>query len=248
VLLVEDDPHAVELLSVYLREAGYSVAATDHAEAALQLATELRPVAITLDILLPGSELDGWDLLGRLKSSAETSTIPVIVVSIVDEPGKGFALGAAEYLVKPLRREELLAALDRLGIAAGTRLAPVSVLVIEANHGASERMAEILGSVGYRVTQASSGQEGLRLARASPPSLVVIDLLLPDIDGLAVAEAVRSEPAARATPMLILTPQSVRPEDKALLRDRIEYLAQGTQFDKDVFLQLVRRLQPLALP
>jgi DNA-binding response OmpR family regulator len=247
VLLIEDDPHAVELLSVYLRDAGFSVVVTEDAHAGLALAAELRPVAITLDILLPGSELDGWDLLGRLKSTAETADIPVIVVSIVDEPGKGFALGAADYLVKPLRREDLLATLDRLGISAGSRSAPASVLVIEADQRASQRMVEILSSVGYVVSETTSGVEGVRLALSNAPSLIVVDVLLPDVDGLAVAEALRVDPATVDTPILILTPRTMRPEDKAHLRDRVEYLAQGANFDRDVFLSLVRRLRPVAL-
>jgi signal transduction histidine kinase/DNA-binding response OmpR family regulator len=244
VLLIEDDPKAVELLSVYLREAGFSVAAVEGAEHAMRLATDLHPVAITLDILLPGSELDGWDLLGKLKTSPTTACIPVIVVSIVDEPGKGFALGAADYLVKPVRRDALLGTMDRLGLSGGSRVPPATVLIVEADQEARRRIAENMFSVGYAATEAASGEEGVRLARGSVPDMVILDLLLPDIDGLAVAEAIRSQPATRPTPILMLTPPSVRPEEKAHLRDRIEYLAQGTDFDKDTFLRLVRRLRP----
>jgi CheY-like chemotaxis protein/two-component sensor histidine kinase len=247
VLLVEDDPHAVELLSVYLREAGFSVAVTDDAAEALGLAVELQPVAMTLDILLPGSELDGWDLLAQLKTTPRTADIPVIVVSIVDERGKGFALGAADYLVKPLRREDLLAALSRLGLSSLQRLEPASVLLIEHDQANAEQLAGTLRSVGYTVSVAASGQAGLGAARSNPPSLLIIDLLLPDIDGIAVAELLHADPNTRATPILMLTAHDICAADKARLRNRVEFLAGGSDFDGQAFLETVRRLQPAVL-
>ncbi len=111
VLVVEDDPHSVELLSVYLEGAGYKIAVARDGVEGLELARRLRPRAVVLDILLP--RVDGWDLLGRLKADAATAESPVIVVSMLDERSKGLALGAVEYLVKPVGREELLEALER---------------------------------------------------------------------------------------------------------------------------------------
>jgi CheY-like chemotaxis protein len=111
VLVVEDDAHSVELLSVYLEDAGYRIAVARDGAEGLELARRLRPRAVVLDILLP--RVDGWDLLGRLKADAATADAPVIVVSMLDERSKGLALGAVEYLVKPVGREELLEALER---------------------------------------------------------------------------------------------------------------------------------------
>ncbi|HWM11965.1 MAG TPA: ATP-binding protein, partial [Solirubrobacteraceae bacterium] len=111
VLVVEDDPHSAELLSVYLEGAGYRVTVARDGAEGLEQARRLRPRAVVLDILLP--RLDGWDLLARLKSDPATAEAPVVVVSMLDERGKGLALGAVEYLVKPVAREELLAALER---------------------------------------------------------------------------------------------------------------------------------------
>jgi CheY-like chemotaxis protein len=111
VLVVEDDEHSAELLSVYLEGAGYKIAVARDGVEGLELARRLRPRAVVLDILLP--RVDGWDLLARLKADAATADSPVIVVSMLDERSKGLALGAVEYLVKPVGREELLAALER---------------------------------------------------------------------------------------------------------------------------------------
>ena len=111
VLVVEDDPHSAELLTVYLEGAGYRIALARDGAEGLELARRLRPRAVVLDILLP--RVDGWDLLARLKADPATADSPVVVVSMLDERGKGLALGAVEYLVKPVGREELLEALDR---------------------------------------------------------------------------------------------------------------------------------------
>ena len=111
VLVVEDDPHSAELLSVYLEGAGYRIALARDGAEGLELARRLRPRAVVLDILLP--RVDGWDLLARLKADPATADSPVVVVSMLDERGKGLALGAVEYLVKPVGREELLEALER---------------------------------------------------------------------------------------------------------------------------------------
>jgi CheY-like chemotaxis protein len=111
VLVVEDDPHSAELLSVYLEGAGYRVTVARDGAEGLEQARRLRPRAVVLDILLP--RLDGWDLLSRLKADPATADSPVVVVSMLDERGKGLALGAVEYLVKPVGREELLEALER---------------------------------------------------------------------------------------------------------------------------------------
>jgi CheY-like chemotaxis protein len=111
VLVVEDDPHSAELLTLYLDGAGYRVALARDGAEGLELARRLRPRAVVLDILLP--RVDGWDLLSRLKADPATADSPVVVVSMLDERGKGLALGAVEYLVKPVGREELLEALER---------------------------------------------------------------------------------------------------------------------------------------
>ena len=105
VLIVEDDRHSIDLLTLYLESEGFGVVVARDGVEGLELARKLRPRAVILDILLP--RLDGWELLGRLKSEPSTAAIPVVVVSMLDERGKGFALGAAEYLVKPVAREDV---------------------------------------------------------------------------------------------------------------------------------------------
>src|SRR5262249_28324007 len=119
VLVVEDDRSSADLLRVYLEDAGYDVVVARDGEEGIDLARRLEPGVVILDLLLPG--IDGWELLARLKDDAATAPIPVVIASMLDERGAGFALGAAEYLVKPVDRDELVGALRRCVVPPGER-------------------------------------------------------------------------------------------------------------------------------
>jgi CheY-like chemotaxis protein len=237
VLLVEDDPNAVALLSVYLQGAGFQVVVASDGEEALQMARILHPDGITLDIFLP--RLDGWDFLARAKADPELADIPVVIVSMLDERGKGFALGAAEYLVKPVDRDLLLATLRRL-VAKG----PAKVLTIDDDPMASNLVEAVLGPQGFTVLKATGGEEGIALARQEQPALVVLDLMMPGVDGFTVVERLRADPATAAIPILILTAKAMTDEDKARLNGQISYLAEKGQFSPAAFVELVRRFCP----
>jgi len=154
-LVIEDDATAAKLLSMYLSEADFVVEVVTDAEAGFQKARSLRPAIITLDILMP--KVDGWDLLTRLKADPVTANIPVVIVSIVDERGKGFALGAAEYLVKPVIKEELVQAVRRAVSGLTPDRRPASVLVVDDDPIALELMAAILEPEGFAVLKAPTG-------------------------------------------------------------------------------------------
>jgi GAF domain-containing protein/DNA-binding response OmpR family regulator len=247
VLLVDDDPRTVELLTLYLEGAGFEVVVARDGEAALALARRVRPAVITLDVLLP--RLDGWEVLARAKADPALAGVPVVVVSMLDERGKGFALGAAEYLVKPVGREALLAALRRLlppvGPApAGAAGAAPTVLAIDDDPLAVELLRATLGAEGYRVLTAAGGEAGVALARREAPALVVLDLLMPEVDGFAVVERLRADPATAAVPIVILTAKTMSAADKARLNGRISFLAAKSAFSRAGFVALVRRLCP----
>src|SRR5204863_966412 len=143
--------------------AGFGVAVARDGEAGLELARRIRPAAISLDISLP--KLDGWDFLARAKADPLLAAIPVVIVSMIDQRGRGFALGAADYLVKPVKREELLAALQRVMPAAGDQGKPARVLAIDDDPLAVELIEAVLAPRGYQVLKAADGQTGLELAR-----------------------------------------------------------------------------------
>jgi DNA-binding response OmpR family regulator len=242
VLGVEDDPRALELLTVHLEGAGFAVAQAHDGEQGLALARRLRPAAIALDLQLP--TLDGWDFLAQAKADPTLAEIPVIIVSMVDERGKGFTLGAAEYLVKPVQRDALLAAFRRIVPAAPDRAQSATVLAIDDDPLALELVEAVLEPAGYAVLKATSGEDGVALARQEQPALVILDLCMPEVDGFAVVERLHTDPATADIPILILTAKTMTPEEKDRLNGRISRLARKGAFNRASFVDLVRDLAP----
>jgi signal transduction histidine kinase/CheY-like chemotaxis protein len=239
VLVVEDDSQAAELLKLYLESAECVVEVARDGEEGFYKAQQLHPALITLDLLLP--KVDGWDLLVRLKSDPETREIPVIVVSIIDQPGKGFALGAADYLLKPVGREQLLHALQRVSLTGGHREMK-TILTIDDDPMAVELVAAILTEEGFRVFKAYGGEEGLSTARQEAPALIILDLLMPGVDGFTVVERLRADPTTATIPIVILTSKNLTPNEKKRLSGEIAYLARKNEFSRIEFVELVRGL------
>jgi CheY-like chemotaxis protein len=215
------------LLRVYLEAAGARVVSAGDGEEGLDTVRRLNPAGVVLDILLPG--IDGWDVLAQLKADPGTASIPVVVVSMVDERGRGFALGATEYLVKPVGKEQLLAALYRA--AAMERKERHTVVAIDDDPLAIELVRASLEPEGWTVLGAATGQQGLALIRERQPSAVLLDLLMPGMDGFEVVEALRADPETKSVPVVILTSKSMTPQDKERLQGRITYVARKTEFD-----------------
>jgi signal transduction histidine kinase/CheY-like chemotaxis protein len=237
VLVVEDDPRSGELFQLYLEDAGYTVAvARDGAEGA-RLARALHPTAIVLDVLLP--RLNGWELLARLKSDPATAAIPVVVTSMLDERGVGFALGAAEYLVKPVERDGLLEAVARCAAAAAGRRAAV---VIDDEPVAADLVEATLAPEGWTVLRASGGEEGVALVRRETPAIVLLDLLMPGLDGFAVVERLRADPATADVPIVVLTAKDMTAAERKRLNGRISFLARKGTLTGDELVRLVERV------
>lgn len=235
VVVVEDDRRSFDLLRAYLEAAGVRVVGARDGEEGLDTVRRLSPAGVILDILLPG--IDGWEVLARLKADPRTAPIPVIVVSMLDERGRGFALGAAEYLVKPVGKEQLLAAVYR---AAAMPEREHTVVAIDDEPLAIELVRANLEPEGWTVLGAPTGQEGLTLIRERQPCVVLLDLLMPGMDGFEVVEALRAEPGTRSVPVVILTSKSMTPQDKERLRGRITYVARKTEFDLSGLAGLLR--------
>ena len=235
VVVVEDDRRSFDLLRVYLEEAGARVVSARDGEEGLDTVRRLSPAGVVLDILLPG--IDGWEVLAQLKADPGTAAIPVIVVSMLDERGRGFALGATEYLVKPVGKDQLLAALYR---AAAMPERPHTVVAIDDDPLAIELVRASLEPEGWTVLGAATGQEGLALIRERKPSAVLLDLLMPGMDGFEVVEALRADPDTKSVPVVILTSKSMTQQDKERLQGRITYVARKTEFDLSGLAGLLR--------
>src|SRR6516164_2067335 len=235
VVVVEDDRRSFDLLRVYLEAAGARVVSARDGEEGLDTVRRLSPPGVILDILLPG--VDGWEVLAQLKADPGTAQIPVIVVSMLDERGRGFALGASEYLVKPVGKEELLAAVYR---AAEMPERKHTVVAIDDDPLAIELVKASLEPEGWTVLGAATGQDGLALIRERQPSAVLLDLLMPGMDGFEVVEALRADPDTKSVPVVILTSKSMTQQDKERLQGRITYVARKTEFDLSGLAGLLR--------
>lgn len=240
VLVVEDDPAAAKLLSIYLLEAGFSVEIAADGEEGFEKAKSLRPSLITVDILLP--KIDGWELLTRLKADQVTALIPVVVVSIVDEPGRGFSLGAADYLLKPVDQEVLARVIQRVAQSHARGQRGRTVLVIDDDPVILELMEAVLRPEGFEVLKAKDGRHGLQIARERNPALVVLDLLMPEMNGFEVVDEMHGRPETSAIPIVVLTNKSLSREEKDRLNGHIIAIRQKGEFHRDDFVAQVRSL------
>lgn len=224
ILVVEDDRDLALLLRRQLESEGFQVLLAGTGEDALWLARETQPQLITLDIMLP--DLDGFVVLEQLKANPMTSGIPVVIVSVLAESEKGFALGAVDYVVKPFMEEELLAVVHgALSYLEGSR--PYKLVVADDEQDALERMEQALSLHGYEVWTATNGQEALDAARRIRPDLILLDVGMPMMDGYEVVRRIRRDEHMRATPIVVITDSPVdweREKVQVLGVDIAEYL------------------------
>jgi signal transduction histidine kinase/CheY-like chemotaxis protein len=235
VVVVEDDRRSLELLTLYLESAGLRVLGVGDGLAGMDAVRRHRPAAVVLDIHLP--DLDGWDVLAALKADPSTVAVPVVIVSIVDERGRGFALGADEYLVKPVSRDDVLSALARVRALPDRG----TLLAIDDDPMSVELVKTVLQPAGWTVVTAADGATGIVLARTRKPTAILLDLLMPGIDGLTVVEVLRADPETADVPIVVLTAKALSAADKERLKGRISYVAQKGDFDQALLIDLVRR-------
>ena len=239
VLVIEDEPRSAELISIYLAQAGYRVACAADGEEGLRLAGELQPSAITLDIMLP--KMDGWQVLNALKENPVTREIPVIVSSMVDEKIMAYDLGAVDYVLKPLNRQELIVKLEALKSSGKLRKAVSKVLVIDDHPKTLELINAFLELHGYDVSVTSSGAEALELMKANHYDALVLDLMMPGMSGFEVLDEMKRHPWGEKTPVIVYTAKDVDSEEQAQLGERIAALVSKGESSGDL-LDALRRL------
>ncbi|MDO8721350.1 MAG: response regulator [Syntrophales bacterium] len=239
VLVIEDEPRSAELISIYLAQAGYRVARAADGEEGLRLAGELQPSAITLDIMLP--KMDGWQVLKALKENPVTREIPVIVSSMVDEKIMAYDLGAVDYVLKPLSRQELIAKLEALKSSGKLRRAASKVLVIDDHLKTLDLINAFLEHHGYDVSVTSSGVEALELMKANHYDALVLDLMMPGMSGFEVLDEMKRHPWGEKTPVIVYTAKDVSSEEQARLGERIAALVSKGDSSSDL-LDTLRRL------
>jgi signal transduction histidine kinase/CheY-like chemotaxis protein len=234
VLVIDDETNARDLLSRMLSKEGFSVVAASGGDEGLRLARELRPRAITLDALMPG--MDGWTVLAKLKADRELQEIPVIMISIEDRKEMGFALGAAEYLTKPIDAERLVAVLEKHrdgldGKSAGP------VLVVEDDTATREIIRRTLERAGYKVFEAENGRVGLQRMAQVKPKIIVLDLMMPEKDGFEFIEDLRRNDSFRGITTIVVTAKDLTDEDRLRLNGYVQKVLQKGAFSLDRLAQ-----------
>ena len=231
ILCVDDNEGVITLYRRYLSKKGYQVVGLTSSAQVIDKAVELEPFAITLDVMMPGK--DGWQIIQDLKANPNTRRIPVIMCTIVCEKEYGLSLGASDYLIKPILEEELVAALQRLDLSENDHL----VLVVDDqphNRNLLRRMIE--SQRGYTVAEASGGQEAITLVRQLQPDVIILDLMMPDVDGFAVLEAVNSDKKTRSIPIIVVTAKDLTQQERDVLNQGVEALLQKGLFEQQELL------------
>jgi len=234
VLVVDDDPNAVDLLGRTLQEAGVRVVTACEGQEALKLARTLHPVAITLDVLMPG--MDGWEVLRELKADPATQDIPVIMVTMTNDRALGYALGATEFLTKPVQRAQLVQLLERYASEDTERHA----LVVDDKSENREVLRRALEHEGWQVSEAENGQVALEKLAEQEPSLILLDLMMPVMDGFEFMMEMHKLDSSSAIPVVVVTAKDITEEDRRRLNGDVVGLIEKGGLDRESLLAQLR--------
>jgi len=238
ILVIEDDDPTAELIAAYLASAGYETERARNGAEGLEMARSLKPDGITLDVMMP--VMDGWTFLQESSVDAELSQIPVIVLSLANDLKHGYSLGASAVLGKPIRRDELFAALAKANVLP-TGSGPARVLVVDDDPKAVDLVSDYLASFGHQVHKAYSGAHGIAIAGDEHPDLVILDLMMPEVNGFMVVEKLRENPRTSDIPIIILTAKIVSADERRRLNGHIVAIAEKSGIDRAAFLSEVNR-------
>lgn len=236
VLIIDDDPSVRDLMKRSLSKEGVSVITAATGEEGLELARKHRPDVITLDVQMPG--MDGWEVLKTLKSDPVLREIAVIMMTNIDEKSTGYSLGAAEYMTKPIDRDRLVEVLKKFRDKSSTR----PVMVVEDDGAIREIVRRALAQEGLRVVEASNGREALERLEESAPSLILLDLMMPELDGFGFIEELRGREEWSRIPVVVLTAKDISAEERDRLQGCTTAVLMKTGQSQDVLIREMRDL------
>jgi CheY-like chemotaxis protein len=236
VLVIDDDPAVRDLLQRFLGKEGFHVVSASGGQEGLRLARELRPNAITLDVIMP--DMDGWEVLSALAADPDVSDIPVIMLTIVDEKNLGYTLGAVDYLTKPIDRERLVSLLEKYR----HNHSPFSVLVVDDDPASRRALRQMLKKERFEVAEAENGLVALERVARSRPSMILLDLMMPQMDGFEFVAQLRGREEWRAIPVVVVTAKDITQEDKLRLNGYVAQIIKKGAHNRDVLLTEVRDL------
>ena len=236
ILVIDDDPAARDIMARFLSREGFNAILASSGEEGLRLAETRSPVAILLDVQMPN--LNGWEVLSRLKSSPKLAAIPVVMVTIVDDQSLGSALGAVDYVLKPVDYNRLLSLLQPYR----TESAISSVMVVEDNADNREMICRQLTKAGWRVLEAEHGLAALAVLAVEQPEIILLDLMMPKMDGFEFIRELRQHPQWRSLPVVVLTAKDLTLEERNWLEGQTQRIYQKGTSSKQLLLDEINHL------
>lgn len=234
VLIIDDDEAVLDLCRRFLTKEGFAVAIAQRGEEGIALAKQLRPIAIALDVTMP--HMDGWKVLSVLKGDPDTVEIPVIMMSKLDEREIGFALGATDYMIKPIDRHRLCVLFKKLVDKQGQR---GNVLVVEDDETSRIALVQALEQHGWRVQMAENGLMALDALRLVKPKLIFLGLMMPEMNGFEFLEVLRKHEKWRDIPIIVLTNKELRAEDRLQLSDQVQQIIKKSKCTSQILLDQI---------
>jgi signal transduction histidine kinase/CheY-like chemotaxis protein len=233
VLVIDDDPEARDIIERFLRKDGFEVATASSGEEGLRFAHQLKPAAITLDVMMP--DMDGWSVLRALKADPVLKEVPVLMLTMVDDKSKAYALGATSFLTKPVDREQLHNALEKYHTPGTT----CSVLLVEDDQPTRELMARRMEESGWTVSEAANGREALDLLSRHKFQMILLDLMMPVMDGFEFLLEMRANADWQDVPVMVLTAKDLTDEDRRILSGRVEQIIEKGASDHEQVVKLI---------
>ena len=238
VLVIDDDSSVREVLVRFLSKEGFQVESASGGKIGLQRAKELLPDVITLDVMMP--EMDGWAVLTALKNDPELASIPVIIMSMLSEKNMGYALGASDYLTKPVDHKQLIEVIEK---HRGDSLAGLhNILVVDDDPSARETLRRYLQKEGWAIAEAEHGKQALDQMQVSQPDLVLLDLMMPEMDGFEFIEEMKKAPLWQSIPVVVVTAKDLSSEDRMRLNGSVQQILQKGAYSREELLEEVRAL------
>ncbi len=236
ILVIDDDPTVHDLMRRFLTREGFRVVVAPGGKEGIQMAKEVKPDLITLDVMM--AEMDGWSVLTALKAEPETADIPVIVLTMIDDKEMGFALGATDYMTKPINRDRLVSVLRRHQHTDE----PGQVLVVEDEPNIRQMVRRVLEKEGWTVREAENGRTGLQAVAECKPAVILLDLMMPIMNGFDFIREMRKNRDWAGIPVVILTAKDLTAEDRQQLRGNVESVLQKGDYSREQLLNEVRQL------
>ncbi|MEO7931804.1 MAG: response regulator [Chthoniobacterales bacterium] len=234
VLLIDDDLTIHDLVKRFLHKEGFRTICTQNGADGLDLARRLQPSVIVLDVMMP--TMDGWSVLSRLKSDPVLSNIPVVMLTMVDDKAMGYTLGVDDYMLKPIERVDFVGVLRKFCDQNN----PGTVLVVEDDDTSRELVRDMLEKDHYTVIEARNGLEGLERLTGVVPTMILLDLMMPEMDGFEFAAAVRKIPKLTNVPIVVMTAKDITSQDRTRLEGHVARVMQKGLYGRDDLLAEIR--------